>query len=107
MTPRQKKRLITAGVALAVAAAAAFVILRPGTAEVINPVRRDVVEVVVASGKLRAVRQSMVGAESSGLVESVEVTEGDSVKAGQLLGRLRLGETDARLAGALASLRAA
>jgi HlyD family secretion protein len=107
MTPRQKKRLISAGVALAVTAAAAFVALRPGTAEVVTPLRRDVVEVVVASGKLRAVRQSMVGAESSGLVESVEVTEGDAVKAGQLLGRLRLGETDARLAGALASLRAA
>jgi HlyD family secretion protein len=106
MTPKQKKRLLAAGGALAVAALAAF-LLRPDPVAVVKPERRDVVEVVVASGKLRAVRQSMVGAESAGIVESVEVTEGDAVKSGQLMGRLRLGETDARLAGALASLRAA
>jgi HlyD family secretion protein len=106
MTPRQKKRLTVAGVGIAAVAAAAAFLMRPEEATVIKPVRRDVVEVVVASGKLRAVRQSMVGAEASGVVESVEVTEGDAVKAGQLLGRLRLGETDARLAGSLASLRA-
>jgi HlyD family secretion protein len=80
---------------------------RPTPLPTAKPERRDVVEVVVASGKLRAVRQGEIGAEAAGVVESVEVTEGDAVKAGQLLGRLRLGETDARLAGALASLRAA
>ena len=73
----------------------------------IKPVRQDVVEVVVASGTLRAVRQSMVGAESSGVVESLEVSEGDRVHQGDLLGRLRLGETDARLAGGLAASTAA
>jgi HlyD family secretion protein len=107
MSPRQKKRILTAAVLALVAGGAALYMLRPEPAAVVSPAPRDVVEVVVASGKLRAVRQSMVGAESSGLVESVEVTEGDAVKAGQLLGRLRLGETDARLAGSLASLRAA
>ena len=107
MTPKQRKRLFPAGIAVILLAPAATVLLRPEPAEMVKPVRRDVVEVVVASGKLRAVRQSVVGAESPGVVESVEVTEGDSVKAGQLLGRLRLGETDARLASALASLRAA
>jgi HlyD family secretion protein len=108
MTSTQKKKrlALAGGAALLVAAIAAFV-LRPTAVAVVKPERRDVVEVVVASGKLRAVRQGMVGAEAAGVVESVEVTEGDAVKAGQLLGRLRLGETDARLAGALASLRAA
>jgi len=107
MTPRQKQRLIAAGIAGLVVVAVAAFMLRPVPVTVVKPERRDVVEVVVASGKLRAVRQSMVGAESAGVVESVEVTEGDAVKTGQLMGRLRLGETDARLAGALASLRAA
>lgn len=101
------RTLIIAGVALAVAVAIAVVVMRPGAAVVITPTRQDVVELVVASGRLRAVRQSMVGAEAAGLVESVDVAEGETVKAGQLLGRLRLGETDARLAGALAALRAA
>lgn len=107
MSPRQKKRILAAAVLAVLAGGAALYAMRPQPVAVVSPVRRDVVEVVVASGKLRAVRQSMVGAESSGLVESVEVTEGDAVKSGQLLGRLRLGETDARLAGSLASLRAA
>ncbi len=107
MSPRQKKRVILAAVVIVAVAAVTLVALRPEQALVITPVRRDVVEVVVASGKLRAVRESMVGAEASGVVESLAVSEGDSVKAGDLLGRLRLGETDARLAGALASLRAA
>jgi HlyD family secretion protein len=107
MTPRQRNRFTTAGIATVVAVALLVFALWPEAAVVVKPERRDVVEVVVASGKLRAVRQSIVGAEASGVVESVEVIEGDSVKAGQLMGRLRLGETDARLAGTLASLRAA
>ncbi|MCL4792062.1 MAG: efflux RND transporter periplasmic adaptor subunit [Gammaproteobacteria bacterium] len=107
MTPRQKKRLSVAAGALLIVGAITFVVLRPAELAVIKPVNRDVVEVVVASGTLRAVRQSMVGAESSGVVESLEVTEGVRVQKGDLLGRLRLGETDARLAGGLAALRAA
>ena len=107
MTPRQKKRLGFAAGATLILVTSAFFVLRPAELAVIKPVRQDVVEVVVASGTLRAVRQSMVGAESSGVVESLEVSEGDRVHQGDLLGRLRLGETDARLAGGLAALRAA
>ncbi len=97
---------IIAGIVLLVAGLVVFA-MRPKPVALVTAIKRDVIEVVVASGKLRAVRQSMVGAESAGLVESVDVIEGDVVAKGQLLGRLRLGETDARLAGALASLRAA
>jgi HlyD family secretion protein len=107
MTPRRRKQLIVALLATTAAMALLVIARRPAPVAVVTPAAREVVEVVVASGKLRAVRQATVGAESAGLVESVEVTEGDTVKAGQLLGRLRLGETDARLAGSLASLRAA
>jgi HlyD family secretion protein len=107
MTPRQKKRLSFAAGAILIVSASAFFLWRPAELAVIKPVRQDVVEVVVASGTLRAVRQSMVGAESPGVVESLEAAEGDRVQQGQLLGRLRLGETDARLAGGLAALQAA
>ncbi|MCC7259102.1 MAG: efflux RND transporter periplasmic adaptor subunit [Gammaproteobacteria bacterium] len=107
MKRQTRSRLIGVGVAAAVVLVTVFWRVRPEPVSVVAPVRRDVMEVVVASGKIRAVRQSVVGAESAGLVESVDVAEGDSVKAGQLLGRLRLGETDARLAQSLASLRAA
>lgn len=107
MTPRNRRRLLTAGTIVVAIAAIVFWRTRPEEAAVVTPVQREVVEVVVASGTIRAVRQSVVGAESAGIVESVEIAEGDSVKAGQMLGRLRLGETDARLAQTLASLRAA
>lgn len=107
MTPARKKSLLIGALALLAVAAVAFIVLQPDTVVVVKPVRQDVVELVVASGRLRAVRQGVIGAEAPGVVESVEVAEGAAVKAGQLLGRLRLGETDARLAGALAALRAA
>lgn len=77
---------------------------RPGPVIVTEPVRRDIVEVVVASGKLQAVRETQVGAESSGIVESLAVNEGAIVRKGDLLGRLTAGETGARLAAARASL---
>jgi HlyD family secretion protein len=107
VTPVARKRIALAALAAVALAAVAAVLLRPAPAALVAPERRDVVEVVVASGKLRAVRESIVGAEAAGVVESVAATVGDVVAAGQLLGRLRPGETDARLAGALAALRAA
>lgn len=107
MMPRNHGRLLIAGIALVLAATLGIRSIRPDEAVVVTPVQRDVVELVVASGRIRAIRESVVGAESAGIVESVGVAEGDSVKAGQLLGRLRPGETDARLAQSLASTRAA
>ena len=74
MTPRQKKRLSLAAGAVLILVAIAFVVLRPAELTVIKPVSQDVVEVVVASGTLRAVRQSMVGAESSRALKSPKAT---------------------------------
>jgi HlyD family secretion protein len=81
-----------------------WLIRRPGPVVVVEPTRRDIVEVVVASGKLQAVRETQVGAESAGIVESLAVNEGAIVRQGDLLGRLTAGETAARLAAARASL---
>lgn len=89
---------------VAVAGALLFVIRRPAPAMVTEPVRRDIVEVVVASGRLQAIRETQVGAESAGIVESLAVNEGAVVRTGDLLGRLTLGETAARLAATTAAL---
>ncbi|MBL8201015.1 MAG: efflux RND transporter periplasmic adaptor subunit [Chromatiales bacterium] len=89
---------------VAVAGALFWVVRRPGPAVVTEPVRRDIVEVVVASGRLQAIRETQVGAESSGIVESLAVNEGAVVRTGDLLGRLTLGETAARLAATAAAL---
>lgn len=80
---------------------------RPKEVVVVVPERRDVVELVVASGTVNSIRRTAVGAESSGIVASLDVDEGDRVTAGQLLGRLTAGETDARLAQTQAGLDAA
>ncbi len=57
--------------------------------EVLRPATRDVVEVVVATGRVRALVQSEVGSETGGVVSEVLVREGDVVQAGQLVARLR------------------
>ncbi len=95
------------GVLLAVvvvAGALVWAVRRPGPAPVTEPVRRDVVEVVVASGRLQAIRETQVGAEAAGIVQSLAVNEGAVVRAGDLLGRLTAGEAGALLAAARAAL---
>ena len=102
-----RKRAGVLAVVVTVAGALLWVARRPGPAPVVEPVRRDIVEVVVASGRLQAVRQTQVGAEAAGIVESLAADEGTVVRAGDLLGRLTAGETGARLASARAALDAA
>lgn len=83
---------------VAAAAALAFPAwqrVRPAPAvETVRPERREVVEVVVASCKLRARRQSDIAPEVPGVVESVAVEEGDTVTTGQELVRLRRADAE-------------
>lgn len=89
---------------VAVAGTLLWFVRRPGPAVVTEPVRRDIVEVVVASGRLQAIRETQVGAEAAGIVESLAVNEGAVVRTGDLLGKLTVGETGARLAATTAAL---
>ncbi|MBI2528872.1 MAG: efflux RND transporter periplasmic adaptor subunit [Candidatus Rokubacteria bacterium] len=73
-----------------------FIRSRP-LVETVHPQRREVVELVIASGRLRAVRQSALGAEVAGVVEQVLVDEGDRVRAGQPLVRLRRQDAEQRV----------
>ena len=84
----RRKWLIGAitAVALATAGILIWMFTRPAeTVEVVNPRMREVVEIVIASGSLRARRQSSVGAEVTGTVQSVNTDEGDRVTSGDVL----------------------
>lgn len=89
------------GVAL-VAAIVAIGTKRQATATVVTPTIREVVDLVVVSGRLRAVREAAVGVEISGTVEEALVREGDRVAAGQPLARLALLDYEAQRAQASA-----
>lgn len=102
-----RSRLIGGMVVLALVLALVARCTRPADLALVEPVAREVVEVVVASGRLRAVRQSQVGAEAAGVVEQLDVREGDRVTRGQRLGSLRPGEVPARLSQSIASREAA
>lgn len=83
MSRRRWLVAIIASVALILIFTIAILAARPENVEVVRPQRRTVVELVVASGSLRALGQSDVGSEVPGVVRSVFVREGDQVTAGQ------------------------
>lgn len=64
-------------------------VMRPGQIEVTRPIRREVVELVVATGYLKATRQSDVGSDIPGIVDEVRVREGDVVRKGDVVVILR------------------
>ena len=72
--------------------------LGPGKVEVVRPVRRDVVELIVATGYVRAENQADLGTEIQGVVEEVHVREGDAVARGEVVLTLRRAEMEARVA---------
>lgn len=61
---------------------------RPPPAVIVTPQTREVVDLVVVSGRLRAIREAAVGGEIAGTVEEALVREGDRVTAGQPLARI-------------------
>lgn len=107
MVSWSKRRRIVTGVIVVVVVALIVLRGRPASLPIVEPQARDVVEVVVASGRLRAVRQSQVGAEAAGVVETLRVREGDKVKRAELLGALRQGEVPARFMQSQAAEEAA
>jgi HlyD family secretion protein len=87
------------GGALLVAAAGwlGFSRLRVREVVTVRPSEREVVELVIASGTLRAKRQSPIGSEVTGAVESVSVDDGDRVAAGDILIQLWAEDSKRRL----------
>ncbi len=82
-------RFSIAALLLIMGLVAGRILTAPARIEVIQPVPREVVELVVASGRLRALQQSNVGLEVAGVTAQVHVREGDRVTSGQRLLELR------------------
>lgn len=104
MSSRFVRRAVLLIVLLAVAAFGIRALTRPARVEVVRPVQRDVVELVVATGFVRAGQQADLGADIIGVVESVLVREGDQVAQGEVLLTLRRKELDDQIAQLRSSL---
>lgn len=67
---------------------AAAPVLELSATDVAQVIPRELVRVLDITGELRAVNSSMIKARVAAEVQSLDVREGDRVKAGQVLGRL-------------------
>lgn len=81
--------------------------IRPVALETVLVERRDLVQSVVATGRVRSLSTARLGSAVSGTVKSVTVREGDRVRPGQILLQLDDAETRAQLLQAEAALRQA
>lgn len=93
--PRSAKWILL-GLAAFAAAAVVFAALAGRTVEVVQPVRRELVQSLVVTGRVLAPSRIEIGTLTSGNVVEVLVDEGDVVRRGQLL--LRLDEAEERAA---------
>lgn len=102
---RRPRRLTNVWIVLAVvllAGALAYGLVRRPEAVVVTVEVREVVDHVVVSGQLRAVREAAVGVEIGGTVEEVMAREGDHVVTGQELARIGLVDYEAQRQQSLA-----
>lgn len=74
---------------LVVGALYLFMSQKPGPkVNIVSPTKRDVVELVIATGRIRSKETSTISAEITGTVSHIYVDEGAEVKKGQKLVRL-------------------
>jgi HlyD family secretion protein len=90
-----KRWWILAALLAAAGAYAGFRLVIGPSVEVVTVLRRDVVQSVVASGRVSAPYRVDIGSQIVGTVAQVPVAEGQSVKAGQVLIALESGEARA------------
>lgn len=93
---KRRSRLIWLLIVILVVGGLGYRMSRPATAAVVALQVEDVVDLVVVSGRLRAVREAAVGVEVSGMVEEALVREGDRVSAGQPILRVALIDFEAQ-----------
>ncbi len=112
----KKKLFIFGGLGLLLLIVILLVILGGGKEEIISvqtekAAKRTITQVVSATGKINPVFQVKISAEATGEIVSLPIREGDEVKKGQLLARIKpdiyeaqKNSAEARLAQARASL---
>jgi HlyD family secretion protein len=94
---KSKMTWIGLSVVLFAGAAAAYILLSGATpVETVAVDRREVVELYVASGQLRARHTSDIGPEVGGVVDTLPVDAGERVERGDVLAELR--PSDAKIA---------
>ena len=98
------KPALLAIVAVAIAALLAGNWLRGGQVDTVQAVRSDLVQTVVASGRVMTPQRVAIGVEVTGRVAQVPVREGQSVKRGQSLIVLEDQDERAALAQAAAAV---
>ncbi len=107
--PALHRRPIVWLLAMVVAAAAVvgYRSLAGPAVRVVSPVRGDLVQTVVATGRIVAESRIDIGAQIAGVIDTVEVVEGARLRAGQTLATLRDDEARAAVRQAEASVEEA
>src|SRR6266487_3397332 len=108
---KRRKVLIFAGSALLVIAVTLFVVFRkrdtPIKVQTEKVARRNITELVVANGKIQPVLQVVINPEVSGEIIELPVKEGQRVKKGDLLVKIKPDNYVASRNSAKASYRSA
>ncbi|GIX25818.1 MULTISPECIES: efflux RND transporter periplasmic adaptor subunit [Caldimonas] len=94
-------RAVKARQALAPAAATVVSLVELAPTDLVKVQRQDMSRRIAISGTLKAVHTAQVKAKVAGELRSLEVREGEAVRAGQVLGRIDPTEYAARLRQAL------
>lgn len=104
----KKKIIIIAAIAVLVIGAIAYGQYRkanqPSSYQTVKAVKGDLVQTVEATGKVKSADDLALKFELSGTIGEVRVKEGDQVKSGDVLIRLRAADLDAAVAQASANL---
>jgi HlyD family secretion protein len=80
---------------------------RPPEVSLIQPTVTAITETIASSGRVHGVTETLVGAQSAGIVERLFVAEGDRVTAGQPIAVLQRDVAEARVAQAEQAIKTA
>jgi HlyD family secretion protein len=73
---------------------------RPKVVAVVRPIRTNITETIASSGRVAGVTETLVGAQATGVVETLMVREGDRVTKGQRLAIIKNNVAEAQVAQA-------
>ena len=91
------QRLLLGAALLALAGTLAYLLMRGTAVDVAVVTQGDLTQSVVMSGRITAIDRTEVASQATARIESIAVREGDKVRAGQALARLRNDEAQATL----------